>query len=175
MAGFSQGAAWFMLHKLRKAMGDSDTKYLLKGIVEMDDAFWGASDEGGKRGRGTEKKPVIVGLSLNDKGESKHLKVEVVDKIDSAVVAEVAKDMLKPGVAVRTDGLSSYKVLSGEGYEHKGEKFDPEEKPKHLQRYCDEFCYRFNRRHFGIQLFNWLLMTCASSQLVALKIAEITL
>jgi transposase-like protein len=207
MAGISYGAAWLMLHKLRKAMGERDTKYLLSGIVEMDDAFLGAPDVGGKRGRGTEKTPVIIGLSLNEEGHPEHMKVEVVEKVDSVTVLEMAKDTIESGTTIRTDGLSSYKALGREGYKHAGEKFDPKEKPehlhwlhvivsnlkafidgtyhgldkKHLQRYCDEFCYRFNRRRFGNQLFNRLLTACTSastftySQLVGVKVTEVTL
>lgn len=36
--GISHYAAWLMLHKLRKAMGDRDSQYYLNGIVEMDDS-----------------------------------------------------------------------------------------------------------------------------------------
>ncbi len=49
-----------MLHKIRQAIRKRDTAYQLAGIVELDDAFFGASSEGGKRGRGTETK-VLVG------------------------------------------------------------------------------------------------------------------
>jgi hypothetical protein len=51
---------------------------------------------------------------------------------------------------------------------------------KHLQLHLDEFCYRFNRRHFGNQLFNRLLGVCASTatityeQLVGPKLTEAT-
>lgn len=44
--------AWLLLHKIRKAMGDRDAFYQLAGLIELDDAFFGAPTEGGKRGRG---------------------------------------------------------------------------------------------------------------------------
>jgi hypothetical protein len=31
-----------------------------------------------------------------------------------------------------------------------------------LQKYLDEFCYKFNRRYFGKALFNRLLVACVS-------------
>lgn len=34
---------------------------------------------------------------------------------------------------------------------------------RHLQRYLDEFCFRFNRRKFAGQLFNRLLEACLST------------
>jgi transposase-like protein len=106
--GISYFTAWLMLHKLRKAMGDRDAKYYLDGIIEMDDAFFGAPDEGGKRGRGTNKTPAIIELSLNEEGQPEHLKIQVVDTVDGATIIEVAKETLKPGATIQTDGLSSY-------------------------------------------------------------------
>ncbi|MFZ3591786.1 IS1595 family transposase [Bacillus sp. DJP31] len=67
-----------MLYKIRQAMRKRDEDYRLAGIVELDNAFFGAPSEGGKRGRGTEKTKVLVGLSLNKKGNPLYLKMEVV-------------------------------------------------------------------------------------------------
>ena len=46
--GTSYQTAWTMLQKLREAMGSRDEEYILRGIVEMDDAFFGAPTKGGK-------------------------------------------------------------------------------------------------------------------------------
>jgi hypothetical protein len=35
-------------------------------------------------------------------------------------------------------------------------------KPEFLQKYLDEFCYKFNRRYFGEALLSRLLITCVS-------------
>jgi transposase-like protein len=35
-------------------------------------------------------------------------------------------------------------------------------KPEFLQKYLDEFCYKFNRRYYGEALFNRLLVACVS-------------
>lgn len=64
----SYKAAWLMIHKIRKAMGEQDSKYKLAGVVELDDSFFGAPDKGGKRGRGTSKTKVVVGVSLDTVG-----------------------------------------------------------------------------------------------------------
>ena len=37
-------------------------------------------------------------------------------------------------------------------------------RPEFLQSYLNEFCYKFNRRHFGEALFDRLLVACASSK-----------
>ncbi len=57
-----------MLHRICKAMKDQASQYMLAGIVELDDAYFRAPNEGGKRSRVTGKAKVTVGLSLNDKG-----------------------------------------------------------------------------------------------------------
>ncbi|MDR0754790.1 MAG: IS1595 family transposase, partial [Prevotellaceae bacterium] len=35
-------------------------------------------------------------------------------------------------------------------------------KPEYLQNYLHEFCYKFNRRYFGEQLFDRLLIAAVS-------------
>ena len=47
--------AWTMLHKIRRAMKDRDSAYDLRGLIEMDDSFFGGGSGGDKRGRGTKK------------------------------------------------------------------------------------------------------------------------
>jgi len=47
----SYKTAWYLLHRIREAMGNRDEKYLLQGIVELDDSYFGGPKGGGKRGR----------------------------------------------------------------------------------------------------------------------------
>ena len=42
--GVSYPTAWLMLHKLRKAMRDRDSEYMLSKIVEVDDTYFGAPE-----------------------------------------------------------------------------------------------------------------------------------
>jgi hypothetical protein len=62
-SGITYKTAWLMLHKIRKAMGERDTKYILADIVELDDAFFGGSNEGGKRGRGADRTRLYIVIS----------------------------------------------------------------------------------------------------------------
>lgn len=73
--------AWLLLQKIRKAMGDRDANYRLAGLVELDDAFFGAPTEGGKRGRGTEQTPVLVGVSLDKQGLPLYVKMQVIPNV----------------------------------------------------------------------------------------------
>ena len=155
----------------------------------MDDVFFGAPAVNGKRGRGTDKTPALVALSLDKEGHPEYVKVQIVDTVGGTTVTDIAKATVQPGSLMQTDGLSSYKTLNKEGYEQYAEKFDPENNPehlhwlhvivsnmkglitgtyhgldrKHLQRYVNEFCYRFNRRRFGNRIFHRLLTVCAST------------
>lgn len=181
--------AWLMLHKIRNAMGERDAKYTLVGIVELDDAFFGAPTEGGKRGRGTDQTKVLVGLSLNDKGHPQYVKMKVVPDVKGTTLVEFANGAIKPGSVISSDAYRSYNALAKEGFQHEAKEFNPKENPdhlqwlhtvisnakafvggtyhgldaKHLQSYLDEYCYRFNRRKFKGELFNRLLACCAST------------
>lgn len=51
-----------MLRKMRAAMKDRDSGYMLSGVVEMDDAYFGAPRKG-KAGRGSDKSKAVIALS----------------------------------------------------------------------------------------------------------------
>ena len=61
-------SAWYLLHRLRNAMGERDKDYVLSGIIELDDAYFGAPSSNGKRGRGTDKASALAAVSLTDEG-----------------------------------------------------------------------------------------------------------
>ena len=179
----SYKTAWTMAHKVRKAIADRDASYQLANLVEMDDSYFGPSGRG-KRGRGSKGKvPVVVAVENRGKKPG-FAAMRVVDNLKSAHIAHFAQSKIKEQQTVRTDGYVSYYCLTGYGYEldmrivgngpnaskelpwvhtlianvksmlrgaHHGVSH------KYLQRYLDEFCYRFNRRYWPSQLFNRLL------------------
>lgn len=183
--------AWTMLHKIRKAMAQRDAGYQLGGIVELDESFFGAPTVGGKRGRGTEKTQVLVGLSLNLKGQPQHLKMEVITDIKGKTLVEFAKRNMISGSIISSDMYRSYRILARH-FDHEPQEFSAKENPdhlkwlhviisnakafikgtyhgldsKHLQAYLGEYCYRFNRRMFKEQLFNRLVHCCVTSRVV---------
>jgi len=188
--GIAYDTAWTMSHKIRKAMGERDGLYLLQGTVEMDEAFFGSPDEGGKRGRGSDKTPVVVGLSLGEKGEPVYCKAQVLDSVDGEAIKAFAKQAVRPGSVILTDGLKIYCPLGESGYVHQPKKVDSENAPehlkwlhiiisnmkafiagtyhgldsRHLQAFVDEFCFRFNRRSWQEQLFARTLAACSSTK-----------
>lgn len=128
----SYPTAWLMLHKIRKAMGDRGGNYQLAGLIELDDAFFGAPTEGGKRGRGTEQTPVLVGVSLNNQGAPQYVKMQVIPNVQSKTLVEFAKQHIKPDSTINSDAYRSYNALAEE-YNHLPIKFDVKENPDHLK------------------------------------------
>jgi transposase-like protein len=187
--------AWTIEHKIRHAMGEIDGNYLLSGLVELDEGFFGAPTEGGKRGRGTDKTPVMTGLSLDLQGRPQYVHMQVLNAVNGAAVLDFAEKYIQPYSMVNTDGLNIYNVLDGPDYDLWAEKFDPVSNPDHLdwihtfisnakafiggtyhgldkkymQLYLNEFCWRANRRKFKGQWFNRLLHTCSLNSPVTYK------
>jgi hypothetical protein len=186
----SYPTAWAMLSRMRRAMAKRDAAYKLDAATEIDEMYIGAPTEAKKRGRGTEKTPVLVAVSFAKGADgAEHMcyaKMRVVAAIDEKTVVAFAKDVLAPGIRVRTDGLPVFPVLEDHGFKHEREAVErrkahmvlphvhlfisncksfvqgtPHGLPDtHLQHYLDEFCYRFNRRQRHGELFDRLLRAC---------------
>ena len=178
--------AWLMLQKIRHGMTERDSLYALDGIVEMDDTYFGAPAKGGKRGRGTEKTKVVVGISLNSLGHPLFAKMKVVENLKGETLLDFARNFITQGTNIVSDGLNSYRVFTSSDFIHNPLLFDTQKHPTHLQWlhtiisnaktfingtyhgldskylpvYLNEFCYRFNRRKFTGEIFNRLLHCC---------------
>lgn len=184
----SYDKAWLMVHKIRAAMAYRDTLYRLDGIVEMDDAYFGAPAPG-KRGRGTRRAKAIVAIGLTKDNKPRFVKIQTIKRLDARSVKAFATSGIARGSIVRTDGLHVYRCLSELGFSHEATVASDKVNggllhwvhivisnakafmtgtfhgldDKHIQRYLDEFCYRFNRRYREAELFDRLLLACASA------------
>ena len=78
--------AWFLLHRIRHAMGERDQIYHLFGTIELDDTFFGGKKKGGKRGRDSKKTKVIVGVSKSGEGKPRYVKMTVVQNLKSKTI-----------------------------------------------------------------------------------------
>jgi transposase-like protein len=190
--------AWYMLQRIRTGMLEKDWDYKLSNIVETDEAFFGAPTRGGKRGRGTEKTKVIVGVSLDNDGRPMYAKMETSKKLDADAINAFAENNIEEGAIVRSDGSTSYPQLTQKGYKHVGISNSKADKQhlkwlhtiisnakaffegtfhgldeKHMDLYLAEFCFRFNRRFWPGQLFNRLVFACLRSPKI--PYAELTL
>jgi transposase-like protein len=180
--------AWTMLHKIRRAMAQRDATYDLKGVLEMDDAFFGSGAGCGKRGRGTKRTKVVVEASTHGKAV-KFARMHVIEHLDRKTVHQIIQEDVAPKQTIKTDGWWAYDVIATDGHHHIPKAYlDPKDDQhlrwvhilisnakafllgtfhgigkKHLQSYLDEFCYRFNRRAWEGQIFDHLVTACANS------------
>lgn len=190
--GVTYKTAWYLLARIREAMGQRDDTYSLNGIIEFDDAFFGGPTVGKKRGRGTEKAKVFVALSLDEKENPQFLKMKVTKDIRQGSVRRFAQNNISAGSVVRSDGYRSYAPALTD-YRHEPKPYDPESGLLHwihiaisnakafilgtyhglplrnLSAYLNEYCFRFSRRKFGGQLFERLVIALATSEFADLK------
>ena len=189
--GISYWVAWTLLHKIRHAMGQQDRKYKLRGIVELDEGYFGSKIVEGKRGRGSGRAKVIVAVSTTaDKEHPGFVKMKTVEHFDTNTVSMFVKENLEPECTVQTDGLNIYNALESSVRLH--ERYPiiggaiplpwvhtiiSNAKafiigtyhglgPDHLQTYLNEYCYRFNRRFWEDQLFNRMLAACSDCETI---------
>ena len=188
--GVTYKTAWLMLHKIRLAMESRDAEYQLAGFIQVDDAFFkgGQGNGGDKSGRGTRKVPVVVMAAFKEDALT-FAKMKVIENVDSKNIKSTLREHVTLGQTIMSDGLPAYNIAKTLGHTHlphvvypkKGEPdFDAFKwinilvsnakafilgtyhgvRKKHLQKYLDEFCYRFNRRWWPDELFDRLLMAC---------------
>lgn len=169
----SYQTAWAWLHKLRRAMVRPGRERLV-GTVEVDETFLGGLEEG-VRGRGTEKKALIVVAAQEEGRGVGRIRLRRIPDASAGSLIPFIEDSVEPGSVIHTDGWLGYEPLEKKGYRHsvtylrRREESPCELMPrvhlvvsllkrwligthqgavshKHLDYYLDEFTFRFNRR-----------------------------
>ncbi len=171
----SYQTAWTWLHKLRRAMIRPERERL-HGSVEIDETYVGGVASGGKRGRGADKKEIVV-IALEillPKGFGR-VRMRRIPDVSGDSLVPFIRDVVKPGSEILTDGWSGYNNLTKHGYMHSRTVLSDSGDPahvampgvhriaallkrwllgihqgavsgKHLDYYFDEYTFRFNRR-----------------------------
>jgi len=172
--GVSYNTAWLIKHKLMQVMVERDDERPLSGNVQIDDAYWGGERHGGGTGRGSPgKTPFVAAVQCTPQGQPVAMRMDVVAGFRKTELSAWATQYLTPGSTVVSDGLGCFNGVVDAGCTHvaivTGGGVPTEERfvwvntvlgnvknalhgtyhalrPKYLQRYLSEFCYRFNRR-----------------------------
>ncbi len=175
----NKNTAWRIAMQIRKSMTQGEHRNMLTGIVEMDETYvggkprkWkGRKGDTSKRGRGTDKAPVVGAVERGGrvtakavrKGsmKAKNMRAFVRERIkthESELITDEYKGYLGmskvlPHRVIRhdkwyVDGDIHTNTIDGFWALLKRGMFGQfhSVSRKHLQRYIDEFCFRFNLR-----------------------------
>lgn len=115
--GVSYPTAWFMLLRLRSAMGQREARHLLRGVVQMDDACYGGEGHG-RVGRGTARPKAVVAVSVGERQVPLHLKIVLVRDFTRETVNEAVARVVEAGTKIVSDGLNAFGALEQAGFKH---------------------------------------------------------
>ncbi|NDW09399.1 IS1595 family transposase [Dysgonomonas sp. 520] len=171
-AGITQKTAWFMLNRIRHNC-KGKTHISFDNETQIDETYVGGKAKGrgkGTQGRSLKFKTPVVGLISDKKAYA-----IVVPNTTADILHPIIKTLVKQGSTIVTDGWGAYKGLKKK-YHHEVVKHSQYEyvnkngfhtnsiegfwshlkrgilgiyhlvSPKHLQKYCDEFEFRYNTR-----------------------------
>jgi hypothetical protein len=185
--GCAYRTAWFMLHRLRRAMV-SDSRSRLAGNVEADETIIGGPVEG-KFGRGVTASgtnTLVFGavevLGYADKHgraaeRAGRIRLSITPKADGEAIGQFLAQNVVEGAVISTDGWKGYSKNALANYLHSpspGARATHIHRvfgnlktwlngthhgvdPKYLQTYLQEFVFRFNRRKTPMAAFQTLL------------------
>ena len=169
MLGVTYKTAWFMSHRIREAMTTNPTGTLGggSGIVEVDETYWGNKGKLPVGARGGDHKMKIVSLVERD-GSKRSFHVA---NVNGATLSPILKSQIAAKARLMPDEAVFYKKVA----EHSSVNHGTKEyargdvttntveasfailkrgligtfhsvSEKHLQRYCNEFDFRWNTR-----------------------------
>jgi transposase-like protein len=172
----SYRSAWFMAHRLRYAMMEGPMADLLSGIIEADETYVGAKNKrgtkGGRPGADSHKTPVVALVQRGGKMRARSVARVTAENLGKALRENVDFEKSK----LMTDEAPMYTLIGrefagGHGVvDHHRKEYVREDvhtntaegffsllkrgingvyhhvSRGHLDRYCDEFSFRYNLR-----------------------------
>lgn len=168
----SYQTAWFLAHRIRYAMTTEPLRSLLNGVVEVDETYIGGKSRRRRRGRGSERKTPV--MALVERGG--RVRAQAVGSVSGKTLKSAIREYVRKDARLMTDEWSGYQGLKREFADHKtvkhaaGEYVNGEAhvntaesffallkrgvhgtfhhiSKRHLNRYCHEFGFRWDRRH----------------------------
>lgn len=110
----TQKSAWFMLQRIRYAVGSGSLDKPIDGPVEGDETWYGGKHSGRKERYSS--KVAIMGIVEKRKG-SGEIRTKAVKRADTSTVTPFVRDNLKPGSVLHTDESYFYNFVK-KGYKH---------------------------------------------------------
>jgi len=123
--GVSYPTAWYLEKRLRHAMTERETRYVLGGpddfgnpppVVEADDVYLGGERNQGSGPAG--KTRVIAAAERHASGRMGHVAMRVVDRFSSSAVRAFRESCLAANARVHTDGLAAFGAFAGPQSSH---------------------------------------------------------
>ncbi len=174
MLGVSYKTAWFMAHRIREAMAPFPERELGSdgGAVEVDETYWGNVGKNKPGHRGGDHKMKIVSLVDRNSGEKRSFHVA---DVTAKTVGGILKSHVSRKAALMSDESRIYTKAGERFASHETVNHGQEEYARgdvttntvegsfallkrgltgtfhsvsetHLQRYCNEFDFRWNNR-----------------------------
>lgn len=166
--GVTYKTAWRMFKEIRSLLQENPRP--MSGEVEVDECYMGGYRPG-KRGRGAEGKMPVLGIAQRNG----MLSANTVKDVKRATLMPIVKERILPDSMVYTDELGSYNKLYQHGYAHKRVHHSAKVwvagkahtntvegfwsllkrgvngvyhavSQKYLQRYINEYSFRYNHR-----------------------------
>lgn len=177
MLGITYKSAWFMAHRLRYAMMEGPMAALMTGVIEADETYVGAKRKrGAKRGRPGEDSHKTPVVALVERGTGK-VRARVMPRVTSENLKDTITKNVEASSTLMTDEYAAYKQV-GAMYDHNAVNHSAGEYVRadvhtntvegffsllkrgingvyhhvgrgHLDRYCDEFAFRYEHRHIS--------------------------
>ena len=175
MLGITYKTAWFMAHRIREAMKGEPSWQMggngTSGIVEADETYWGQRTDVPKELRGYQHKMKLISL-VERHGEKRTFHVA---NVTADTARAILKSQVHPSAHLMTDEALIYKKVGREFAKHDTVNHGAKEyargrvttntiessfailkrglvgtfhsvSEQHLQRYADEFDFRWNYR-----------------------------
>jgi transposase-like protein len=187
--GVAHKTAWYLCHRIREAMKDANTEPLT-GVVEVDETYVGGVRRGRGRGRGNfmaNKKMVLAALQRDGQ-----IRVRTDKTNDRLTLHGFIRDCAPNPQRIMTDEWPAYKGIADTDTTHETVQHSAKEyvrgdvhtnsvegafglfkrsivgafhqiSHKHIDRYLDEFEFRYNNRKNGY-LFRDTLMRMVTSR-----------
>lgn len=181
--GVTYKTAWRMGHEIRKYMGAVDGDWPLDGHIEMDESMIGGVNRGRGAANARENKTIVFGMV--ERGGDLITEVMHPAPTTMKVLGQVLS-YVRRGATVTTDESQLYRQLDGEGYAHTAIEHRAKEyvrgihhtntiegfwsmlqrsirgthihvSRQHMDKYLQEFEFRFNLRKSPELMFQRLL------------------